>query len=63
VPGDVVEGTVIVADKHEIWLDLGERGTGLVIGREIERATDIAPGDVISASVIETRERRGVRPA
>jgi small subunit ribosomal protein S1 len=57
--GDVVEGTVIAADKHEIWLDLGERGTGLVIGREIERASDISPGDTIAASVIEAESDEG----
>jgi small subunit ribosomal protein S1 len=57
--GDVVEGTVIAADKHEIWLDLGERGTGLVIGREIERAEGINPGDEISASVIEPESDEG----
>ncbi len=51
--GDVVEGTVIAAEKHEIWLDLGARGTGLVIGREIEQSEEIKPGDIISASVIE----------
>lgn len=51
--GDVVEGTVIAAEKHEVWLDLGPRGTGLVVGREIEQASDIKPGDVISASVLE----------
>jgi small subunit ribosomal protein S1 len=57
--GDVVEGTVIAADKHEIWLDLGERGTGLVIGREIERASDINPGDIISASVLDPESEEG----
>jgi hypothetical protein len=31
--GDVIEGTVIAAEKHEVWLDLGARGTGLVVGR------------------------------
>src|SRR5476651_2274451 len=51
--GDVVEGTVIAAEKHEVWLDLGPRGTGLVVGREIEQASDIKAGDAISASVLE----------
>lgn len=51
--GDVIEGTVIVAEKHEVWLDLGVHGTGLVIGREIEQSQDINPGDVISASVLD----------
>lgn len=58
-PGDVVEGTVIASDKHEIWLDLGERGTGLVVGREIERSGEIAPGDSLSASVIEAETDDG----
>jgi small subunit ribosomal protein S1 len=57
--GDVVEGVVIVADKHEVWLDLGARGTGLVIGREIEQAQDIKPGDTISASVLEPEADEG----
>ena len=56
---DVVEGSVIAVDKHEIWLDLGERGTGLVIGREIERSGDISVGDTISASVIEPESDEG----
>jgi small subunit ribosomal protein S1 len=57
--GDVVEGTVIAAEKHEVWLDLGPRGTGLVVGREIEHSQDIKPGDVISASVLDPEDDRG----
>lgn len=57
--GDVVEGEVIAADKHEIWLDLGARGTGLVIGREIEVTEEIAPGDTISASVLDPESDEG----
>jgi small subunit ribosomal protein S1 len=57
--GDVVEGTVIAVEKHEIWLDLGARGTGLVIGREIEQTDDIKPGDTISASVLDPESDQG----
>jgi small subunit ribosomal protein S1 len=57
--GDVVEGTVIDAEKHEIWLDLGARGTGLVVGREIEQSDEIKAGDIISASVIEPETDEG----
>jgi small subunit ribosomal protein S1 len=57
--GDVVEGTVIDAEKHEVWLDLGARGTGLVIGREIEQSDEIKPGDTISASVLESETEEG----
>jgi len=57
--GDVVEGTVIAAEKHEVWLDLGPRGTGMVVGREIEYSQDIKPGDVISASVMDPEDENG----
>ena len=57
--GDVVEGTVIGAEKHEVWLDLGTRGTGLVVGREIEQTGEINPGDVVSASVLEPETEEG----
>lgn len=57
--GDVVEGTVIAAEKHEVWLDLGQRGTGLVVGREIEQSADIKPGDTISASVLDPESDEG----
>ncbi len=52
-PGDVVEGTVIAAEKHEIWLDLGPRGTGVVVGREFEQGNALSPGDTVSASVLD----------
>ncbi len=58
-PGDVVEGSVIAAEKHEVWLDLGPRGTGLVVGREIEHSQDIKQGDIISASVLDPEDDRG----
>lgn len=57
--GDVIEGTVIAAEKHEVWLDLGARGTGLVVGREIEHSQDINPGDIISASVLDPEDDKG----
>jgi len=57
--GDVVEGTVIAFDKHEVWIDLGARGTGVVVGREIEHNQDIKPGDSLSASVMEPETDEG----
>lgn len=57
--GDVIEGTVIAAEKHEVWLDLGPRGTGMVVGREIEYSQDIKVGDVISASVMDPEDENG----
>ena len=52
--GDVIEGTVLSVSKHEVWLDLGVFGTGLVIGREIEQShNQIKIADSLSVSVIE----------
>lgn len=58
--GDVVEGSVISVEKHEIWLDLGVYGTGLVVGREIEHGqASLQIGDVVSASVLEPEAPEG----
>ncbi len=59
---DTVEGQIISVDKHEIWLDLGMQGTGLVVGRELEGGganKDVQIGDTMSASVIETESPEG----
>lgn len=57
---DVVEGSVISVEKHEVWLDLGAHGTGLVVGRELEQAArELKPGDSMSASVIEPESNEG----
>ena len=55
--GDTVEGTVVNASKNGIWLDLGQYGSGLVVGPEINDkklvGEDMGPGSVISASVLD----------
>ncbi len=57
---DTVEGQIISLDKHEVWLDLGPQGTGLVVGRELDQATKgLAVGDSLSASVIEAESPEG----
>ena len=58
--GDVVEGTVLGVEKHEVWLDLGPRGTGMVVGREIDQQSEeINVGDTLSASVLEAEADEG----
>lgn len=58
--GDIVEGSVVSADKHEIWLDLGAYGTGVILGREIEHtAQGLAEGADLSASVLEPETPEG----
>lgn len=33
--GDVVEGTVMSVKKHEVWIDLGPNGIGVIFRREV----------------------------
>lgn len=51
--GDAVEGRVIDIERNGVWLDLGQRGTGLVVGKELEQSEPIKLGDVLGASVLD----------
>ncbi|MBP9827066.1 S1 RNA-binding domain-containing protein [Candidatus Saccharibacteria bacterium] len=58
--GDIVEGAVLSVENHEVWLDLGPIGTGVVLGREIESAAaSLSPGDMVSASVVDAQTPEG----
>lgn len=52
-PGDIVEGVITTVHKHEIWVDLGEHGMGLVVRREIGFGNDVEVGQAVPVSVIE----------
>jgi len=53
IAGDTVKGVVISVKKHEILIDLGAQGVGLVPRREASFAHNLNVGDEVSASVIE----------
>ena len=53
IAGDTVKGVVISVKKHEILIDLGAQGVGLVPRREASFARNLNVGDEVSASVIE----------
>ncbi len=57
--GDVVEGTVNSVKKHEVWIDLGARGTGVVMRREIGHGQVLEVGQVITISVIDPEMEEG----
>lgn len=57
--GDSVEGRVITVEKSGVWLDLGPRGTGLVVGKELDHSEPIKAGDIISASVLDPESDGG----
>src|SRR5215216_3860775 len=58
-PGEVVEGKVLSVRKHEVWVDLGARGIGLVPRREIGLARNLGVGDDITASVVDSELEEG----
>lgn len=51
--GDVVEGVVSSMKKHEVWIDLGAKGVGVVMRREIGHGQKLEEGQTITVSVID----------
>jgi small subunit ribosomal protein S1 len=50
--GDVVEGVVTSVKKHEVWIDLGPNGVGVIFRREVGH-NPLIVGQDISASVVD----------
>jgi small subunit ribosomal protein S1 len=50
--GDVIEGVVTSVRKHEVWVDLGPNGAGVVLRREVGH-NPIELGQTINASVVD----------
>ncbi len=51
--GDVVEGVVSSIKKHEIWIDLGAKGVGVVMRREVGYGQTLEEGQAVTVSVID----------
>jgi small subunit ribosomal protein S1 len=51
--GDVVEGTITSVRKHELWVDLGANGVGIVMRREVSNSQNIEEGATITVSVVD----------
>jgi small subunit ribosomal protein S1 len=51
--GDVIEGTVTSVKKHELWVDLGANGVGVVMRREIGFGQAIEKGQQVTVSVVD----------
>ncbi len=51
--GDVVEGVITDVKKHELWLDLGPNGIGVVMRREIGYGQQLEPGQSVTVSVVD----------
>ncbi len=60
--GDVVDGVVSSIRKHELWIDLGVQGVGVVMRREIGHMTGnqvLEQGQSITVSVIDPELEEG----
>jgi small subunit ribosomal protein S1 len=57
--GDVVEGTITSVKKHEVWIDLGARGVGVVMRREIGHGQTWKKAPEVTVSVIDPEMDEG----
>jgi len=51
--GDVIEGTITSVHKHEVWVDLGPNGVGVVMRREIGHGQALTVGEKVTTSVVD----------
>ena len=57
--GEVVEGTVTAVKKNEVWIDLGARGVGIVMRREIGYGQKLEADQQVTVSVIDPELEEG----
>lgn len=62
--GDVIEGTIISTSPTSVQVDLGDKGEGIIPGRELERMNRetfdiLKPGKTIPVYVVNPRDHQG----
>jgi small subunit ribosomal protein S1 len=57
--GDTVEGEISSVKKHELWVDLGANGVGVVLRREISSGQNLEVGAKITVSVVDPEMEEG----
>lgn len=57
--GEVVEGVVSSVKKHEVWIDLGAKGVGVVMRREIGHGQTLELDQKVTVSVIDPELEEG----
>jgi small subunit ribosomal protein S1 len=57
--GEVVEGVVTAVKKNEVWIDLGARGVGVVLRREIGYGQNLEVDQKITVSVVDPEMEEG----
>jgi small subunit ribosomal protein S1 len=56
---DVIEGVITSVRKNEIWIDLGAKGVGVVLRREIGHGQALEVGQSVTVSVIDPEMEEG----
>lgn len=56
--GDSIEGTITSVRKHEVWVDMGANGIGVIFRRESGQ-NPMKEGDAITASVVDPEMDEG----
>ena len=59
IAGEVVHGSILSVKKHEILIDLGPLGVGLVPRREVGFSKNYNAGDEVTASVVDSELDNG----
>ena len=57
--GEVVEGKILSIKKHEVLVDLGARGVGIIPRREVNMTRNLGIGDAVTVSVIDNELEGG----
>lgn len=59
VAGETITGVVLNVKKHEVLVDLGAQGVGLVPRREVGFGRTLAEGDEVTASIVDSELDNG----
>jgi small subunit ribosomal protein S1 len=59
VAGETITGTVLTVKKHEVLIDLGAQGVGLVPRREVGFGKNLVEGDEVTASIVDSELENG----
>jgi small subunit ribosomal protein S1 len=59
VAGETITGTVLTVKKHEVLVDLGAQGVGLVPRREVGFGRTLNAGDEVTASIVDSEMETG----
>lgn len=57
--GEVIEGTITSVRKHEVWVDLGPNGIGVIMRRELGHGQVLEQGQAVVTSVVEPELEEG----